>query len=120
DLEQQREYEVRSDWLLAADGAGSRVRKALGIEMIGPDRLQSFVMIHFEANLRALVRDRPAILYWAVDPACAGVFVAHDIDRTWVFMHPHDPDPEPIDASTEAACAAILRRPPRAAPDDLH
>ena len=119
DLERQREYEVRSDWLLAADGAGSRVRKALGIEMIGPDRLQSFVMIHFEANLRALVRDRPAILYWVVDPACAGVFVAHDIDRTWVFMHPHDPDTEPIETFTEEACAAIVRRAIGAAHVDL-
>ena len=83
---------MRSRWVLAADGAGSRVRKALGIEMVGPDQLQSFVMIHFEANLRALVRERPAILYWIVDPACAGTFVAHDIDRTWVFMHRCDPD----------------------------
>jgi 2-polyprenyl-6-methoxyphenol hydroxylase-like FAD-dependent oxidoreductase len=46
-----RSFEVRSRWLLAADGAGSRVRKALGIEPIGPPRLASFVMIHFEANL---------------------------------------------------------------------
>ena len=59
DLASGERYEVRSRCLLAADGAGSRVRKALGIEMIGPDRLQSFVMIHFEANLRALVRDAP-------------------------------------------------------------
>ena len=64
DVEASREYEVRSQWLLAADGAGSRVRRALGIDMIGPDRLQSFVMIHFEANLRPLVRERPAIIYW--------------------------------------------------------
>jgi 2,4-dichlorophenol 6-monooxygenase len=110
DLEHESEYEVRSQWLLAADGAGSRVRNALGIEMTGPDRLQSFVMIHFEANLRALVRERPAILYWTIDPACAGAFVAHDIDRTWVFMHPYDPDTEPVETFTEAACAAIVRR----------
>ncbi len=31
---------------------GAAPDRALGIEMIGPDRLQSFVMIHFEANLR--------------------------------------------------------------------
>ncbi len=110
DLEQGGEWEVRSRWLLAADGAGSRLRKALGIEMVGPDRLQSFVMIHFEANLRALVRQRPAILYWTVDPECPGAFVAHDIDRTWVFMHAYDPDRQPIESFTEAACAAIVRR----------
>jgi 2,4-dichlorophenol 6-monooxygenase len=110
DVEADHDYEVRSEWLLAADGAGSRVRRALDIEMIGPDRLQSFVMIHFEANLRPLVRDRPAIIYWTVDPACLGAFVAHDIERTWVFMHPWDPDTQPADAFTPDACAAIVRR----------
>ena len=38
DLETGRIVEVRSRWLLAADGAGSRVRKALGIEPVGPAR----------------------------------------------------------------------------------
>jgi 2,4-dichlorophenol 6-monooxygenase len=110
DRERGGEYEVRSQWLLAADGAGSRVRTALGIDMIGPDRLQSFIMIHFEANLRAVVRERPAILYWTVDPECLGAFVAHDIERTWVFMHAYDPATQPTESFTEEACAAIVRR----------
>ena len=103
-------YTVRSRWLLAADGAGSRVRKALDIPMLGPDRLQSFVMIHFHAALRAVVRDRPAILYWLAEPDTLGTLVAHDIDRTWVFMQPYDPDTESVEAYTEDACAAIVRR----------
>jgi 2-polyprenyl-6-methoxyphenol hydroxylase-like FAD-dependent oxidoreductase len=110
DLATGEPYEVRSRWVLAADGAGSRVRNALDVEMVGPDQLQTFVMIHFEANLRPLVRDRPAILYWVVDPACAGTFVAHDIDRSWVFMHRFDPTIEPPATFTPAVCAAIVRR----------
>ena len=110
DVATDRDYEVRSEWLLAADGAGSRVRRALDIDMLGPERLQSFVMIHFEANLRPLVRERPAIIYWTVDPACLGAFVAHDIERTWVFMHPWDPDTQPADTFTPDACATIVRR----------
>jgi 2,4-dichlorophenol 6-monooxygenase len=110
DLASGEPYEVRSRWVLAADGAGSRVRKALDVEMVGPDQLQSFLMIHFEANLRPLVRDRPAILYWVVDPECAGTFVAHDIDRTWVFMHRFDPAIESPAAFTPAVCAALVRR----------
>ncbi len=103
-------YAVRSRYVLAADGAGSRVRKALGIGMVGPDRLQSFVMIHFRANLRSLVRDRPAILYWLVDPDVMGAMVAHDIESTWVFMHAYDPDAERADAYTGEVCAGIVRR----------
>ena len=109
-LETGRSYAVRSRWVLAADGAGSRVRRALGIEMIGPDRLQSFVMIHFEANLRPLVRKRPAILYWLLDPDVMGTLVAHDVERTWVFMHPYDPDTEPPETYTTDVCAGIVRR----------
>ncbi|MGH7895565.1 MAG: FAD-dependent monooxygenase, partial [Candidatus Binatia bacterium] len=61
-------HETRSRWLIAADGAASPVRRALEIEPIGPDRLQSFVMIHCEANLRPLVGHRPAVLYWTTAP----------------------------------------------------
>jgi 2,4-dichlorophenol 6-monooxygenase len=104
------EYEVRSHWVLAADGAGSRIRKQLGVPMVGPDRLQSFVMIHFEANLRTLVRDRPAILYWIVDPAAPGSFVAHDIEHTWVFMHPFDPETDPVESYDEARCTEVVLR----------
>jgi 2-polyprenyl-6-methoxyphenol hydroxylase-like FAD-dependent oxidoreductase len=97
DIARQEDYEVRSRWVLAADGAGSPVRKALGVSMVGPDRLQSFVMVHFEANLRALVRDRPAILYWIMSPECLGSFIAHDIDRSWVFMCTLDPATDSAD-----------------------
>ena len=110
DLATGEDVEVRSRWVIAADGAGSRVRKAIGIEMVGPDQLQSFVMIHVEANLRALVRDRPAILYWIVDPARAGTFVAHDIERSWVVMHRWNPSVEPAETFTPARCADIVRR----------
>jgi 2,4-dichlorophenol 6-monooxygenase len=110
DLETGRSYAVRSRFVLAADGAGSRVRKAVDIGMLGPDRLQSFVMIHFQADLRSIVRERPAILYWLVDPEVMGTLVAHDIDRTWVFMQPYDPDTESADAYTDDVCAGIVRR----------
>jgi 2,4-dichlorophenol 6-monooxygenase len=111
-----RRYEVRSRYLVAADGAGSPVRKSLGIAPIGPERLQSFVMIHFEANLRALVRDCPGVLYWVSDPDCLGVFVAHDIDREWVFMHSVDAERESPERYDAARCEALVRR-ALAAPD---
>ncbi len=110
DLARGERYEVRSDFVLAADGAGSRIRKALGIEMVGPDQLQSLIMIHFEARLRDLVKDRPAILYWLVDPECSGVLVAHAIDGSWVFMHPYDPEAESVESYTQDRCAGIVRR----------
>ncbi len=103
-------HEIRSRWLLAADGAASPIRRALGIAPVGPDQLQSFVMIHLDASFRALVGDRPGVLYWTTAPDATGTFVAHDIDRTWVYMHPFDPGQESLRDYDEARCRAIVAR----------
>jgi hypothetical protein len=98
-------------WLIVGAILGARTLYVISYweeEFAG--NLSEIIMIHFEANLRSLVRDRPAILYWTMDPDCVGAFVAHDIDRTWVFMHPYDPDTEPAQTFTEAVCAGIVRR----------
>jgi len=108
---------VSSRYVVAADGAGSRIRGALGIAMEGPDVLQDFVMIHAAADLRDLVGERPATLYWTMDPEVRGVFVAHDLGSTWVFMHEWDPASESFDDYTPARCAELFRA--AAGVDDL-
>jgi len=108
---------VSSRYVVAADGAGSRIRAALGIPMEGPDVLQDFVMIHAAADLRHLVGERPATLYWTMDPDVRGVFVAHDLGSTWVFMHDWDPATESFDDYTPARCAELFRA--AAGVDDL-
>jgi 2-polyprenyl-6-methoxyphenol hydroxylase-like FAD-dependent oxidoreductase len=80
-------YQVASRYLVAADGAGSQVRASLGIAMEGPESLGSAVMIHFGADLRPLVGSKPAVLYFVLDPAALGTFIAYDIGSTWVLMH---------------------------------
>ncbi|MBX3287198.1 MAG: FAD-dependent monooxygenase [Actinobacteria bacterium] len=100
---------VRSRWLLGCDGAGSPVRRSVGIEPEGPHHLQRFVMVHLAADLRAVVGDRPGVLFWICDPRAGGAFVAHDIDREWVYMHPFDPDQDPVESYTPARCEAIVR-----------
>ncbi len=112
-------YEIRSRYLLAADGAGSPVRKWSGIAQLGPERLQSFVMIHFTANLRHLVRHNPGVLYWISDPECQGTFVAHDIDREWVFMHAWNPESESAESYDKVRCEALVRRAVASAALDL-
>lgn len=101
--------EVHSRYVIAADGAGSRVRTSLGIEMQGPPRIQSFMMIHVEANLREFVADRPGVLHWVMDPEASGTFIAHDIDREWVYMQGYDSDVEAEDDYDESRCLALVR-----------
>ncbi len=110
DLASGETTEVRSRWVIAADGAGSRVRASLGIELQGPPRIQSFLMIHFGANLRELVRDRLGVLHFVMDPEAGGAFIAHDIDREWVYMHEFDPDRESEEDYDDERCRERVLR----------
>jgi 2-polyprenyl-6-methoxyphenol hydroxylase-like FAD-dependent oxidoreductase len=103
-----RNYEIASSYLVAADGAGSSVREFLGIAMDGVPALRPRITIHFEANLRHIVRDRPAILYWILDPSAAGTFIAYDIDRTWVFV-PSIPQQFDREEYSDPYCTKLIR-----------
>lgn len=109
DVETGEIEEIRSRYLLAADGAGSRIRTWTGIEMVGPPKIQTFVMIHFEADLRRYVAGHPGILYWLLDPEVArGGFVAHDIDGEWVLMQAYDDETESVDDYPPERCEQIV------------
>jgi 2-polyprenyl-6-methoxyphenol hydroxylase-like FAD-dependent oxidoreductase len=81
-------FAIRSKWLLACDGASSAAREASGIVMEGPGELQTFVMIHFIADLSSLVGDHPGIIFWICDPSSGGTLVSHGGNNEWVLMHP--------------------------------
>lgn len=103
------EFVVRSSYLLGADGAGSAVRKSLGIDMIGPASLQDFVAIHVLADLRRYVADRLGVLHFVMDPEASGTFIAHDLDHEWVFMTSYDATAETAADYDTGRGAAIVR-----------
>ena len=109
DLDTGTDQVVRSRFVIGCDGAGSGVRKQLGIELLGPPLIQCFVMIHFAADLRALLADRLGVLHFVLDPEAEGAFVAHDIDREWVFMQAMDPSDESVEDYTDERCLAVVR-----------
>lgn len=108
DLDSGERIEVRSQYVIACDGAGSGVRKSLGIEMEGPPRLQSFVMVHFGADLSAAVGEHTGVLHFLLDPEVKGTFVSHGDDE-WVLMVPFDPDAESPDDYDDERCVAAIR-----------
>ncbi|MEM6263913.1 MAG: FAD-dependent monooxygenase [Bacteroidota bacterium] len=80
-------FQVQSQYVIAADGAGSPCRHFLEIPMEGPDNMQEFVSAYFETNLRDHVAT-PAKLYWILNPHVPGTLIAHHIEKRWVYMVP--------------------------------
>ena len=100
---------IRSRYVVAADGAASGARRALHIEMEGPDELQDFVNAYFEADLSKLVRTRGK-LYWLLDPEAAGTLIAHHVERRWVYHVPiYQPHERPEDYTEEVFVERIRK-----------
>ena len=87
-----QEMTVRAAYLVAADGATSGVRQALGVASTGPGILSQQISIYFEAPLGGLVADRPAVLYYVQNAAISGVFAAVDNADRWAFNIRRPPD----------------------------
>ena len=62
------EYQVRSRYLVGADGANSAIVDAVGLPMTGEMGLEGTVYARFGADLTALVAHRPGILHRILYP----------------------------------------------------
>jgi 2,4-dichlorophenol 6-monooxygenase len=100
---------ISSRYVLACDGAESSVRKSLSIGMPGTARIEDRIMIHFEADLRPLLGDRPAVLYFVVNPAAPATLIAYLMESTFVLMHRYDSAKEPVASFTAERCHALVR-----------
>ena len=67
---------VRSQFLIAADGAHSRIRNQLGITMEGPDNLGQFCNVYCELDITQWTKDRPFIGMLFTDPTLSGRLIA--------------------------------------------
>ena len=102
------EIQIRSRFLLACDGASSDIRHACSIDMVGPELVQSFVGIHFHADLRDLLAERPALLFEFLGGTVAGFFICHRVESDWVFMHPYDSGTKDRDWFTDARARQLV------------
>ena len=103
------ESSIRAEWLIAADGARSGVRSALGIEQSGSGRHGSAVSIYFRAPLGELLRGRTSAGYSLSDTPGATVLVV-DNDERWLIIRNHDPELEPIELFTTEWALELARR----------
>ena len=66
--------EVRGDYLIAADGAHSRIRAALGIDSEGRGAFSNSLTIYFTADLSPYVGDKAWSLIYVNNPRLRGFF----------------------------------------------
>lgn len=74
---------IHCNILIGSDGAGSTVRKLVGIDMKGQRDLQKLVSIHFLSRDLGefLLQERPGMLFFIFNPEAIGVLVAHDLNK---------------------------------------
>jgi putative polyketide hydroxylase len=73
-------------YLIAAEGAQSRVRRALGVNMIGEEKVYDSVNILFNAELTQWVKDRPAALYFVEQEDLRATFLTINGTDRWGFL----------------------------------
>jgi putative polyketide hydroxylase len=82
----EAETRVRTRYVVAADGAQSKIRRTLGVRMIGKEDVYESVNVLINADLRPWTEHRPSALYFIEHPEIKATFLTIDgIDR-WGFL----------------------------------
>jgi putative polyketide hydroxylase len=76
---------VHARYLVAADGAHSKVRAALGIRMHGPDQLEEAVAVQFRAPLWEVLGDCRYGVYSVMHPEAGGVLLPAGPGDRWIY-----------------------------------
>ena len=83
-----KQSNLSARWVIAADGAGSGIRRALDIPLAGDGPLGRWFMVHFEADLSEWIAPKPGAIFWILNPQAPGALIVHDPVRSHVFMTP--------------------------------
>ena len=90
---------VEAGYVVAADGARSAVRAALGIGMTGPDDAMSGIQVVFRAPLWDVLGQHRHLLYSLTDPEGSGTLLPAGQGDRWMFGlqagYHHEPGGEP-------------------------
>ncbi|MEU1407684.1 FAD-dependent monooxygenase [Streptomyces sp. NPDC005728] len=108
----EERYTVRADYLVAADGPRSPVRRALGIGQTGPGDLFANVSVTFRsAGLADIVGDRHFICCYLTHPDADGALLPVDNKERWVFHAPWHPEHgETLEEFTEERLRSHISR----------
>ncbi len=110
----EREYTVRAQYMIGADGARSRVIETLGLPLEGQSGLGYAANVWLRADLSRYCAHRPGVLYWMVQPGNdywvgSGTFICVRPWNEWVMLFMYDPSQGEPDLGEEAVIARARR-----------
>ncbi|GAA0494791.1 FAD-dependent monooxygenase [Streptomyces olivaceiscleroticus] len=104
-------YSVRVDHLVAADGARSEVRHALGIGTSGPGAMgKPKINVLFHADLGRYTKGAAFVNCTITTPEAPGLLMTIDGTDLWTFHTEYDPDAgQRAEDFTDERCRALIR-----------
>lgn len=109
------ELEVRSKYLVGADGANSKVVEDAGLPLEGKMGLSGSINMVFDADLSQYVAHRPSVLYWIVQPGSnmggLGIGVVRMVRpwNRWLAIWGYDVEQGPPEVTEEFALGILHR-----------
>lgn len=102
--------EVRADYLIAADGAHSRIREALNIPTQGLGELpESQIFVYFRANWSELIQGYEADAILTINESGRGMFLITDQDRGMFAITYNPTRGESAQDYTTERCRELIR-----------
>ncbi|BCC30569.1 FAD-dependent oxidoreductase [Bacillus cereus] len=92
DRETEKERGVHCDYVIAADGAKSKIREQLGISTEGRGTIGGYYMnIYFEADLSEFIQGDAFGFTMILHPEVLGALIPVDNERRWIYHVSYDP-----------------------------
>ncbi|MGG3730433.1 FAD-dependent monooxygenase [Bacillus wiedmannii] len=92
DRETEKESVVHCDYVIAADGAKSKIREQLRISTEGRGTIGGYYMnIYFEADLSEFIQGDAFGFTMVLHPGVLGALIPVDNERRWIYHVSYDP-----------------------------
>lgn len=90
--ETEEESIIHCDYVIAADGAKSKIREQLGISTEGRGTIGGYYMnIYFEADLSEFIQGDAFGFSMVLHPEVLGALIPVDNERRWIYHVSYDP-----------------------------
>ena len=101
---------IDARYVIAADGARSTVRGALGIGMIGDEHLAERIVVQFRAPLWELVGEHRYVIYAVTDRPAGGSLLPAGRGDRWLYGVGWDPAREQLSDYADDRLRAMIAR----------